>query len=118
MLKLDSAAVKKVVSAANAAQNFAYSDYVDVLDFLKHVETAQVVGLDADVFTSVRDAVGEFVIANASTSSYQNALGLAIWIPSYYSSYSSYAEKYKTMNFNIATHWGDALRYLLQGTAN
>jgi hypothetical protein len=112
LLKLDAAGRKKVVDAALATQNFDYSDYGDLGDFLVQMDRDRTV--DADTVGRVRNATNEFVIVNHVTTEYARAKGVAIWLPSNQDTFNSYSDKYKAMQFDRATHWSDALKYVLQ----
>ncbi len=111
--KLSSSDRKKVVTAGQAAQSFYYSDYVDLFDFMNKLEKSNITALSGDIYALVKTAASQMVIANADTTSYSSAGGLAIWLPSSSSDYSYYAEKYKQMNFDQATGWGKVLATLL-----
>ena len=54
------------------------------------------------------------MIANHDTARYSKAKGVSIWLPTTQDTFNSYSEKYKTMQFDRATHWSDALKYVLQ----
>lgn len=105
---------RKVVSAASNTISFTYGDYGDLLDFLTLVERERISALNRDLFSGIRDAVGEFVFANVVTSDYARAKGVALWLPSSKSTYDSYATRYKGLRFHQHTGWGDALQHLLQ----
>ena len=62
--KLDKASRDKLVASADGAQKFAYSDYVDVLDFLGNVQKAGIAGLAGDETAALREAAKNFVIAD------------------------------------------------------
>jgi hypothetical protein len=111
---LNAADKTKVLESVKNTQSFAISDYGDLGDFLSLVEKAKVEGVRAEAISSVRDAMKELIIANADTSSYAKAKGLAIWLPNFLDSYTSYADKYQALKFSAHTHWGDALQALLK----
>lgn len=115
LVKLDQADRKKVVSAAYDTQNFTYSDYGDLIDFINLVEKANIATLrDAGVLQGVRDAVKDFVIINMGTEEYARAHGVAIWLPSSKWTYDYYKTKYEELTFHQSTDWGNALGYLLK----
>ncbi|MBI3542428.1 MAG: hypothetical protein HY075_04025 [Deltaproteobacteria bacterium] len=110
--KLDKAARQKLVSSAESSQKFAYSDYVDVLDFLDQSSKARIEGLE-DTTRGLREAAKTFIIANAATEAYAKAQGLAMWLPTDSYSFDGYSSRYKALRFNAATGWGEALQALL-----
>jgi len=54
------------------------------------------------------------VIANHDTSKFSKAKGVSIWLPTSADTFNSYSSAYKAMQFDRATHWSDALKYILQ----
>lgn len=114
MRSLQMADRKKVVTAAKNALSFTYSDYVDLGDFLKLIESSRIDGLDSRALGDVRQAMGEYVIAQKASSYYKESNGVALWAPSAKYTYKNYAQRYKALAFHKATGWGDALEWLLQ----
>lgn len=110
---LDKASHKKVLAAADASQKFAYSDYVDLLDFISQVSAARITGLGRSEQSMLKDAAQQFVIANAATESHAKAQGLAIWLPTSSWSFDSYFARYKGLHFHADTGWGDTIQALI-----
>lgn len=101
----------KVLNASKATQRFAYDDYADLLDFTDKISALKLKSLKA-VTKDVKSASKELLIA--SDSGYKNAYGVSMWIPYDSWTYNEYADRYKAMQFNVATEWSDALAALLQ----
>lgn len=101
-----------LAQAAGSALSFAYSDYVDLGDFLAQIESKKITGFEA-ASSSVKEAMGQFVIAHGETGDLAKAQGLSIWIPSSSYSVSTYENIYTQMKFNIATQWLDAIKAIL-----
>jgi hypothetical protein len=114
MMKLDKTARSKVIAAAKASAQFTYDDYRDLLDFVGRVEK-QGLGIDRGVISQLRTAVSQFLIVNTVTSSWKNkATGISFWMPSRMSSFNSYIQLYRDLNFQRGTDWSNALQYLLK----
>lgn len=118
LLGLDLPARKKTVQLFSKAQMFYHSDYRDFLDFLDLLEKSRISPqLKAEDFNEVRMAISDYVIANATTSYYQRAKGLSIWLPGKLSTYNRYSNYYNTLQFQGDTKWGNTLKDLLKSTA-
>jgi hypothetical protein len=112
LLKLDANDRKAVVTAAGQATAFSFADYVDLGDFLAQIESARAV--DGDAIAAVRNATNDFVIANHDTDRFAKAKGVSIWLPTSQDTFNSYSSAYQALQFDHATHWSDALKYVLQ----
>lgn len=110
--KLDAGDRKAIVTAATQATAFDYADYIDLGDFLAQVESTR--AIDSTLIAAVRGATNDFVIANHDTTKFAKAKGVSIWLPTSQDTFNSFSEAYKTMQFDHATHWSDALKYILQ----
>lgn len=116
--RLDRVTQKKVVQAFGRSQMFYHSDYRDFLDLFSQLEQLDVIKLSKESsLQDVKDAIHEYVIANSVTPDYAQATGLSIWLPTKLSTYKSYAEYYSVLQFQHDTHWGDALKEVLQATS-
>jgi len=113
ILKLSKTEKAKIVKAFSSAQSYTYGDYIDFGDALSLLEKAGVSTMDAGFYTTARAAEKAFVIANDQTG-YAKATGLSIWGPSDKSTYGQYSALYADLQFQAATHWGDALKFLFQ----
>jgi hypothetical protein len=102
-----------VMKAADQAIYFYYSDYVDLGDFMRNLESART-AVASDVLTQAKAAMQDFVIANGVTSSYAKASGLSIWLPGSQSLYNTHSARYQGLQFAKQTHWGDTLAALLK----
>lgn len=109
---LDATAKAALVKSIDSTQSFTYSDYVDLGDFIKVSGNLQ--GLEKGALDETLSAMNQFVLAHAETDNYKKSTGLSIWMPSSKSTFDSYAARYMTLKFNQNTHWGEALRDLLQ----
>jgi hypothetical protein len=104
-----------VSRASSDTVRFTYSDYADLLDFIKNLSKAEIKGIDTQLLANVKTAASDLIIANGVTSGYADATGLTIWIPQNSWSYKEHSERYKGMKFNVATQWGETMASLLQG---
>ena len=114
VMKLDAAGRSSVMRAVNSSLGFYYDDYVDLGDFIEKMAALRIDSINPDMISSVKTALAGYVVANKTTSDYARAQGVSIWLPSTMSTYSSYADKYKSLRFQADTGWGDGLRFLLQ----
>jgi hypothetical protein len=105
---LDAVSLKKVKTAANAAQDFYYSDYKDLGDFIKRVEALQI-NSDKQLLTQVKTDLSKVVVTTDNSASFSAATGLSIWMPSYS---SSYMERYKGLQFDKTTNWSSLITSL------
>lgn len=99
----------KVSQAADDAVSFSYSDYVDLGDFVSQLKKQNIQSLGIASLDGVRNALDEFVVANGVTYKYQNAKGLAIWLPTSKYTFSNYVARYKELVFDQLTQWSDAI---------
>jgi hypothetical protein len=111
--KLSSTEKAKVATAFSNTQSYTMPDYVDFGDLLGVLQQASISTMDAGMYTSAKAAEKQFVIAS-DQNGYDKATGLSIWGPSDKSTYSQYADLYSVLQFQLATQWGDALKYLFQ----
>lgn len=105
---LDATALKKVKAAANAAQDFYYSDYKDLGDFVKRIEALQI-NADAQLLSQVKTDLSKVVLTTDNSAAFAGATGLSIWMPSYS---SSYMERYKGLEFDKLTNWSSLITSL------
>lgn len=105
----DATSLKKIKTAANATQDFYYSDYKDLGDFLKRIETLQI-NSDKQLIAQVKSDLSQVVLTTDSSPAFANATGLSIWMPSYT---SSYMERYKGLQFDKMTNWSSLISSLL-----
>lgn len=117
LVKLGTGDRAKVVTAASGTQNFTYGDYGDLSDFVSELQKAKVEGLKADTFKDVQAAVNAVVVSNGTTPQFARAKGLSIWLPTSKETYDNYSDRYSHLVFQQETHWGEALRSLLQDSA-
>lgn len=98
---LDAASLKKVKAVANATQDFYYSDYKDLGDFVKRIEALQI-NADTQLLSQVKTDLSKVVLTSDNSASFAGATGLSIWMPSYS---SNYMERYKGLEFDKITNW-------------
>lgn len=106
LISLDNNRLKKVKLAADATLGFAYADSKDALDFLLKIESNQIFASNEPTILKAKTAIKSMVIASKSTKKYQNANGLAIWIPGKYDYSQELKTRYKDLVFNKHTNWG------------
>jgi hypothetical protein len=110
---LNATAVKQILKAAENAQDFTNSDYVDFIDFLNLVKNAGISALDNGILSRLAGTTGDFIIAN-DTYRFPKAHGMAMWIPTTRSDYAQHADLYSQLSFDQATRWGDVLKALVK----
>jgi hypothetical protein len=104
----------RVVRAARDTQNFSFSDYGDLTDFLNLLEKEGITNLGETRFSNLRTALSQVIITHANTPNYNRAAGLSIWLPTSKGTYDSYSQLYSHLKFQTETNWSNALRYLLK----
>lgn len=110
---LNASAVKQVLKAAENAQSFTNSDYVDFIDFLNNVKNAGISSLDTGILSRLTTSTSDFIIAN-DTYRFPKAYGMAIWIPTSRYEYAQHADLYSQLSFDQTTRWGDVLKSMLK----
>jgi len=108
-----SANLKKLVDIANRSQNFAVSDYVDLMDFMNNLKAARPGLADPDLISAVAEAHNKVVITSNNVR-FPKAHGMSIWIPTSSWQYSQFADLYSQMSFDQETRWGDLLKNMLK----
>ena len=104
---MDAASLKKVKTAAEASQDFYYSDYKDLGDFLKRIESLQI-NSDQILISQVKSDLAAAILSTDNSSSYSKATGLSIWMPGTYDA-SSYMQRYQGLQFDKLTNWSSLL---------
>lgn len=112
IMKLNANEITKVRNVVYDSQNYFYSDYVDLGDFVLNLKAAQIQEIGPDTLANVDKAIGAFVVTVKSTPSYEKSKGVSLWIPSSTSGLNNHIEKYRRMKFHEQTRWGDALDHL------
>lgn len=105
---LDAASLKKIKTAANATQDFYYSDYKDLGDFVKRIEALQI-NADAQLISQVKTDLSKVVLTTDNSATFAGATGVSIWLPSYK---SNYMERYKGLQFDLLTNWSSLITAL------
>jgi hypothetical protein len=112
--RMPAAARTKVYAAANAAQAFEYSDYVDLGDFLKKITAQQIREIDSKVIDAANVALSQFVVLSKNTGTFAAATGASIWIPKDKNTLDNYLATYKTLVWDADTRWSNALSQLIK----
>lgn len=105
---LDAASLKKIKTAANATQDFYYSDYKDLGDFVKRIEVLQI-NADRQLLSQVKTDLSKVVLTTDNSATFAGATGVSIWLPSYK---SNYMERYKGLQFDLLTNWSSLITAL------
>ena len=111
--KLSMADKKKVIAAISNSENFTYSDYVDVADFLSVLQSANITAMDSEAVASLKKATSSLVVYGMGLGQHSKAKGLSMWIPASSYAYTQYADRYSKLKFDMATGWGMVLKNLL-----
>ncbi|OGT50503.1 MAG: hypothetical protein A3E82_03310 [Gammaproteobacteria bacterium RIFCSPHIGHO2_12_FULL_38_11] len=107
----------RIREAAKHVQSFGSPDYADMLDFVDKLKALHL-PIPADSFAHVEATANQLIIANADTPNYKHATGLSIWLPvDDYDGFISRSARYRNLQFNVNTHWLDALNTLLSQDA-
>jgi hypothetical protein len=101
--RFDRAATLKLVKAT---QRY-YDDYGDLGDFTRRLRARG--DVDANLLSTVQQALQNFVIANYMTGKYPRTRGVSLWLPKNKSTYRSYSKRYSGLSFARETHWADAI---------
>jgi len=100
--------IKLMKEASNNTKYFAYSDYLDLHDFLAKMENEKIT---VNSVQAVRDAQADFVIANDQNLG-SGVHGLSIWLPTDSWTFSDYWSRYENLKFHKNTGWGNFLKKL------
>ncbi|HEY8278317.1 MAG TPA: clostripain-related cysteine peptidase, partial [Bdellovibrionota bacterium] len=100
----------KISYAAKTAQSFAYSDYVDMGDFLKNLLAQQIRDINTSLILDAGEALKQFVVVSRNTSDYAKSTGASIWIPRDAYTMNRYLTKYQGLVFENETRWSEALK--------
>ncbi len=108
LLNVSNTQLAELKKTAGYTQSFTYSDYADLGDFIKRLKTVSfaknISGL-ADVQTSLK----KLILTSDNSSSFSNATGISIWLPSYASGDQA---RYDQLKFSAATKWNELTRLI------
>jgi hypothetical protein len=97
------AELKKTISMT---QSFTYSDYADLGDLVKRLKTTSfaknITGL-----SDMQSSLKKLILTSDNSSSFANATGISIWLPSYA---STDQPRYDLLKFSQATKWNELTR--------
>jgi len=113
LLTIKPADRRKIITAVSAAQRFTFDDYADLTDVLAQLESMKDPLVRTETITTLKRALGEFIITYGSTPALPKAYGASIWFPTNLSTYNQYASQYRELNFESQTNWNEALKHLL-----
>lgn len=113
LLSTITAQKQNIFNAANATQQYAYSDYKDFVDFTDQLESGKILA-NGSTLTNARKAAQDLVIENHATSTYSSSHGVSIWIPTDSSDYTNYDARYKGLLFARETDWSQLLNLIVQ----
>lgn len=112
--KLSANEITTLKKAVSGTQEFYYSDYKDLSDFVTQLK-GQNLSINSSVLTDVSSSAANFIIANGATGNFSpKSKGLAIWIPEYSSDMSTYGLRYEKLQFNQDTNWLSALKNIIK----
>jgi hypothetical protein len=114
LLKMNNSEMSKTRYSATTVLEFTNSDYKDFGDFLSKIGAAVSTQTTKEALSTAKAAVNDLVISNNVSSSFRDASGVAIWLPTADYEYGSYAKRYQNMKFNKDTNWGAFLKVLVQ----
>jgi len=114
---LNPAEQQQLLGAVKNSRHFFLNDYVDFLDFIKKLSATDV-KLDPQIMAKVQDAATKVIIAHEASIDYGDATGMSIWLPVERYTYDRDIARYKGLQFNAASHWGDTLDFLASNMNN
>lgn len=106
---LPAADMAQAKTIATATQDYTFSDYKDVGDFVRRLQTQPALALSASALTDVQAALSDVVIVNRVSSAFKDSHGMAVWIPTTSWDWSQYQERYRGLKFDQETNWSSAL---------
>lgn len=100
----------EVKKAASYSMSFAYSDYVDLGDFLNKTHA---LGFSRSIegLSSAQAALKDVVLTADNGDDYFRASGLSIWLPPYS---TSHLDRYDNLLFSKTTGWNELVRQILR----
>ncbi len=107
---LSVASLSKIKAAASVTQQFFYSDYKDIGDFLKRVDVAGI-NIDKAVIAQVKTDLSSAILTTDNSTSFAAATGLSIWIPA--SASDTEMPRYKGLQFDRQANWSSFLTTML-----
>ena len=114
LAKFDKIDRTKMATIISATQKFYYTDYRDMLDFVKRIQAATTDTTLKTLAKNVELTVTAAVKANYTAgTTMSNARGLSVWLPTS-SQYSARKAKYQTLVWTKSTKWGVFLEALYQ----
>lgn len=106
---------KRVVRrAAEQSVKFGDGDYVDLIDFTRHLTASDLHRLNLQTIQNVEQAAKEMIISNAVGPELTDATGLSIWLPGM-NDYKYFSDRYEGLVFSKDAGWGATLKSLIIG---
>jgi len=84
--------------------SFSYSDYVDLGDFTKKVQSLNLAAVKTELLTDVQNKIRDVVITTDNGDAYQSATGMSIWIPV---AANKNQARYDRLQFSRDTGWNN-----------
>lgn len=94
---------------ASATQDYTFSDYKDIGDFVRRLQAQPTLALSSAALGDVQTALNKVVVVNRVSSAYKDSHGMAVWIPTTSWDWSHYQERYRGLKFDQDTNWSSAL---------
>lgn len=111
--KLPKSGKKAVGRVIKETQAFYYSDYKDAGEFATKLAGYGITQFDRRAADDLKQALSDFTVANATSTSYSRSTGTSLWIPSESYQYTSHSQRYGELQFHKRTGWGDTLKSIL-----
>lgn len=105
---LDVESFKVIKTLVGATQDFYYSDYKDLGDFYKRLQSTQL-KIDKNLISQAQNDLKKFILTSDNSTSFENSTGISIWLPTFK---SSEMDRYKGLEFNKLTQWSEFLTEL------
>jgi len=109
--KLGYDTAREIRKIARNSQSFYNSDYVDFLNFVSNVKSANISKMNPIIFNNIETTSQNFIIANG-TVNYPDAHGMSMWIPAKRRIYSKFSSLYQEMRFDQQTHWSEVVKLI------
>jgi hypothetical protein len=97
---------------ASATQDYSFSDYKDLGDFIARLKAQPQIQLNAGILSDVQTALAQVIVVNRVSPAYKDSHGMAIWLPTSSWDWQQYQERYRGLRFDQDTQWSRVLEKL------
>jgi hypothetical protein len=108
LMNVNNTQLTELKQTASYTQSFTYGDYADLGDFAKRLKTTTF-GKSLKSVTDTEAAIKKLVISVDNSSSFSNATGISVWLPTYA---NSDQDRYDKLESSKATGWNELTRFI------